>query len=79
MAKVQKRTPTAHVECGSGAPAFHCGSRSCRGRRGRSSTLLIVPAVAVAWDKFGGNRRTPASASRVEAPREETARKRKAS
>ncbi|MGZ5443532.1 MAG: protein translocase subunit SecF [Thermoanaerobaculia bacterium] len=46
---------------------------------GTYSTLLIVPAVAVAWDKFNGNRRPPAVAARVEAPREEPARKRRAS
>jgi preprotein translocase subunit SecF len=41
---------------------------------GTYSTLLIVPAVAVAWDKFAGSRR-PAPAARVEAPREELGRK----
>lgn len=46
---------------------------------GTYSTLLIVPAVAVAWDRFNGNRRPPAVAARVEAPREEPARRRRAS
>ncbi|HEV7237633.1 MAG TPA: protein translocase subunit SecF [Thermoanaerobaculia bacterium] len=45
---------------------------------GTYSTLLIVPAVAVAWDNFTSRRRPPAAA-RVEAPREEPSRKRKAS
>ncbi len=45
---------------------------------GTYSTLLIIPAVAVAWDKFNGNRRPPAAA-RVEAPREEPVRNRRAS
>lgn len=45
---------------------------------GTYSTLLIIPAVAVAWDKFTSNRRPPAAA-RVEAPREEPARRRRAS
>ena len=45
---------------------------------GTYSTLLIVPAVAVAWDNFTSKRRPPAAA-RVEAPREDAARKRKAS
>jgi len=45
---------------------------------GTYSTLLIVPAVAVAWDNFTSSRRAPAAA-RVEAPREENQRKRKAS
>lgn len=48
---------------------------------GTYSTLLIVPAVAVAWDHWrgtnGANRPVPAT-GRVEAPREEV-RKRKAS
>ena len=46
---------------------------------GTYSTLLIIPAVAVAWDKFTSNRRPPAVAARVEAPREEPARNRRAS
>lgn len=46
---------------------------------GTYSTLLIIPAVAVAWDKFTSNRRPTAVAARVEAPREEPARNRRAS
>lgn len=47
---------------------------------GTYSTLLIVPAVAVAWDHWNARRRPPAAAARVEAPRDETqARKRRAS
>lgn len=34
---------------------------------GTYSTLLIVPAVAVAWDNWATSRRAPAAASRVEA------------
>lgn len=49
---------------------------------GTYSTLLIVPAVAVAWDRWrgtnGANRPAPAPTSRVEASRDEF-RKRKAS
>jgi len=50
---------------------------------GTYSTLLIVPAVAVAWDRWNESRR-PAPApstgpTRVEAPRSEMPRKRKAS
>jgi preprotein translocase subunit SecF len=41
---------------------------------GTYSTLLIVPAVAVAWDKFAAKRPARAPA-RVEAPREEPVRK----
>jgi preprotein translocase subunit SecF len=41
---------------------------------GTYSTLLIVPAVAVMWDKFAAKRPAKATA-RVEAPREEPARK----
>ena len=41
---------------------------------GTYSTLLIVPAVAVAWDKYVGGRRPAAAAARVEAPRAETTR-----
>ncbi len=49
---------------------------------GTYSTLLIVPAVAVAWDKWSSRRRpATASSTRVEAPRDEApqTRKRKAS
>jgi preprotein translocase subunit SecF len=47
---------------------------------GTYSTLLIVPAVAVAWDRWNTRRRPPAAAARVEAPRDEPqARKRRAS
>jgi preprotein translocase subunit SecF len=47
---------------------------------GTYSTLLIVPAVAVAWDRWNARRRPAAAAARVEAPREEPqARKRRAS
>ena len=47
---------------------------------GTYSTLLIVPAVAVAWDHWNARRRPAAAAARVEAPREEPqARKRRAS
>ena len=47
---------------------------------GTYSTLLIVPAVAVAWDHWNQRRRPTAAAARVEAPREEPqARKRRAS
>ncbi len=43
---------------------------------GTYSTLLIVPAVALAWDKFTGSRRPATAAARVEAPRvEESSRK----
>jgi preprotein translocase SecF subunit len=40
---------------------------------GTYSTLFIVPAVAVALDKFLSSRRPAAAAARVEAPREEPA------
>jgi len=46
---------------------------------GTYSTLLIVPAVAVAWDNFASKRRPSSSSARVEAPREEPTRKRRAS
>ena len=48
---------------------------------GTYSTLLIVPAVAVAWDHWSSRRRPAAATSpRVEAPRDEVqSRKRKAS
>ena len=46
---------------------------------GTYSTLFIVPAVAVAWDRWNGRHRPPTAASRVEAPREDSVRKRKAS
>jgi preprotein translocase subunit SecF len=47
---------------------------------GTYSTLLIVPAVAVAWDNWNQRRRPSAAAARVEAPRSEAAvRNRKAS
>ena len=44
---------------------------------GTYSTLLIVPAVAVAWDRFNAKRRPAAAAvgSRVEAPRDAKARR----
>ena len=42
---------------------------------GTYSTLLIVPAVAIAWDKFIGRRRPAPAAARVEAPREDLSRK----
>ena len=48
---------------------------------GTYSTLLIVPAVAVAWERWGGRsngNRPAATTARMEAPREEV-RKRKAS
>ena len=45
---------------------------------GTYSTLLIVPAVAVAWDRWNGRRRPAAAAARVEAPPID-ARKRRAS
>jgi preprotein translocase subunit SecF len=41
---------------------------------GTYSTLLIVPAIALAWEKFTG-RRPVAAAARVEAPREDASRK----
>lgn len=41
---------------------------------GTYSTLLIVPAVALAWDKFA-SRRPAAATARVEAPREDAPRK----
>ena len=41
---------------------------------GTYSTLLIVPAVALAWEKFNG-RRPAAASARVEAPREDAPRK----
>lgn len=46
---------------------------------GTYSTLLIVPAVAVGWDEWRAKRRPAASPARVEAPREEPTRKRRAS
>ncbi len=47
---------------------------------GTYSTLLIVPAVAVAWDRWSAKRRPAAAAARVEAPMVEAApRKRRAS
>ena len=49
---------------------------------GTYSTLLIVPAVVVAWDKWAGNRRpAPAATARVEPPAIEptSARRRRAS
>lgn len=47
---------------------------------GTYSTLLIVPAVALAFDKWSAKRRPATAAARVEAPRvEATARKRRAS
>jgi preprotein translocase subunit SecF len=45
---------------------------------GTYSTLLIVPAVAVAWDRWNEGRRPAGAASRVEAPAIETPRKRRA-
>lgn len=41
---------------------------------GTYSTLLIVPAIALAWEKFTSRRPAPAAA-RVEAPREDASRK----
>lgn len=41
---------------------------------GTYSTLLIVPAIALAWEKFA-SRRPAAAAARVEAPREDAPRK----
>jgi preprotein translocase subunit SecF len=46
---------------------------------GTYSTLLIIPAVAVAWDRWNQKHRPAGAASRVEAPAIETARKRRAS
>jgi preprotein translocase SecF subunit len=48
---------------------------------GTYSTLLIVPAVAVAWDKWTNSRRPPAAAARVAEPPaiEPPARRRRAS
>ena len=48
---------------------------------GTYSTLLIVPAVAVAWDRWNAKRRPAAAAARVETPSIEapTVRKRRAS
>ncbi|HEX2120225.1 MAG TPA: protein translocase subunit SecF [Thermoanaerobaculia bacterium] len=47
---------------------------------GTYSTLLIVPAVAVAWENWNKRNRPPSAPARVEAPRTEaTARNRKAS
>ena len=49
---------------------------------GTYSTLLIVPAVAVAWDNWSSRRRPAAAAARVEAPAGDVAapvRKRRAS
>ncbi len=47
---------------------------------GTYSTLLIVPAVAVAWDRWSEKRRPAAAAARVDAPAiEAAARKRRAS
>ncbi|HEX6083688.1 MAG TPA: protein translocase subunit SecF [Thermoanaerobaculia bacterium] len=47
---------------------------------GTYSTLLIVPAVAVAWDKWAGSRRPAPAAARVEPPAiEPSARRRRAS
>ncbi|MFP5247759.1 MAG: protein translocase subunit SecF [Thermoanaerobaculia bacterium] len=45
---------------------------------GTYSTLLIVPAVAVAWDKFQESRRPVGAAARVETPAVEAPRKRRA-
>lgn len=46
---------------------------------GTYSTLLIVPAVAVAWDRWNQRRRPAAAAARVEAPAiDASARKRRA-
>ncbi len=46
---------------------------------GTYSTLLIIPAVAVAWDRWNQSRRPASAASRVEAPAIDTQRKRRAS
>jgi preprotein translocase subunit SecF len=48
---------------------------------GTYSTLLIVPAVAVAWDRWAARRRPAAATARVESPTIDaaTARKRRAS
>jgi preprotein translocase subunit SecF len=46
---------------------------------GTYSTLLIIPAVAVAWDRWNQKRRPAGATARVEAPAIETARKRRAS
>jgi preprotein translocase subunit SecF len=47
---------------------------------GTYSTLLIVPAGAVAWDHWNARRRPAAAAARVDAPAiEPTVRKRRAS
>ncbi|HYK01077.1 MAG TPA: protein translocase subunit SecF [Thermoanaerobaculia bacterium] len=46
---------------------------------GTYSTLLIIPAVAVAWDRWNQKRRPAGAAARVEAPAIETPRKRRAS
>lgn len=46
---------------------------------GTYSTLLIIPAVAVAWDRWNQKRRPASAAARVEAPAIDTARKRRAS
>ncbi|HEY0160759.1 MAG TPA: protein translocase subunit SecF [Thermoanaerobaculia bacterium] len=43
---------------------------------GTYSTLLIVPAVAVAWDRWNQRRRPAAAAARVTAPAIDAARKR---
>ncbi|MEA2465545.1 MAG: preprotein translocase subunit SecF [Acidobacteriota bacterium] len=46
---------------------------------GTYSTLLIIPAVAVAWDRWNQKHRPAGAAARVEAPAIETPRKRRAS
>jgi len=46
---------------------------------GTYSTLLIIPAVAVAWDRWNQKRRPAGAAARVEAPAIDTQRKRRAS
>ena len=46
---------------------------------GTYSTLLIIPAVAVAWDRWNQKRRPAGATARVEAPAIETQRKRRAS
>jgi preprotein translocase subunit SecF len=46
---------------------------------GTYSTLLIIPAVAVAWDRWNQKRRPAGAAARVEVPAIDTQRKRRAS
>jgi len=46
---------------------------------GTYSTLLIIPAVAVAWDRWNQKRRPAGATARVEAPAIDTQRKRRAS